>query len=254
MRNVIIHYHIFKNGGTSVDKLLKQNFGDSWRSFEGSSSSSILSYEVLAEFLESNPEVRAVSSHQVRPPLPYHFCNPIILLRHPIDRLRSVFEFVRKNPTQPNSEIARTRGLRGYVDWALESPEGGRAVLRDYQVMFLSGASFRKNHVANRLDLEHAKQLLKEWKVFGITRRFGESMALFNAAFKDSFPGLKLYALKANVSNPKYVSDAQEIERTKDELGEEIFSKILEKNVLDLELYEFAQKEFELALQRFQIY
>jgi hypothetical protein len=29
-RTIILHYHLFKNAGTSVDAILKRNFGDKW--------------------------------------------------------------------------------------------------------------------------------------------------------------------------------------------------------------------------------
>ena len=37
MRTVILHYHLFKNAGTSVDRLLQRNFPDAWatREFSG---------------------------------------------------------------------------------------------------------------------------------------------------------------------------------------------------------------------------
>ena len=35
MRHVIVHYHIFKNAGSTVDSVLKNNFGDRCGSIEG---------------------------------------------------------------------------------------------------------------------------------------------------------------------------------------------------------------------------
>ena len=35
-RRIILHYHFFKNAGTSIDKILKSNFGNAWREKEGS--------------------------------------------------------------------------------------------------------------------------------------------------------------------------------------------------------------------------
>jgi len=29
-RTILIHYHLFKNAGTSLDAVLKENFGDKW--------------------------------------------------------------------------------------------------------------------------------------------------------------------------------------------------------------------------------
>ena len=33
--SVVIHYHIYKNAGSSVDAMLRASFGDGWQAFEG---------------------------------------------------------------------------------------------------------------------------------------------------------------------------------------------------------------------------
>jgi hypothetical protein len=33
-RTIILHYHLLKNAGTSVDPILKRNFGDKWATRE----------------------------------------------------------------------------------------------------------------------------------------------------------------------------------------------------------------------------
>lgn len=35
MNNVVVHYHIFKNAGSIVDWILKKNFGELARKFDG---------------------------------------------------------------------------------------------------------------------------------------------------------------------------------------------------------------------------
>ena len=29
-RTIILHYHLFKNAGTSIDSILQENFGEQW--------------------------------------------------------------------------------------------------------------------------------------------------------------------------------------------------------------------------------
>ena len=58
MRNVVIHYHIFKNAGSSIDKILLDNYGSAWAPFEGSAPTSLLSVRDLAEFVFSRPTFR----------------------------------------------------------------------------------------------------------------------------------------------------------------------------------------------------
>lgn len=121
MRNVVIHYHIFKNAGSSIDKILLDNYGSAWAPFEGSTPTSLLSVRDLAEFVLSRPDIQAVSSHLARPPLP-RVVNaiPIVFLRDPIDRARSAYAHERRAPSNvKSSEVAKNGSFRDYVNWCL---------------------------------------------------------------------------------------------------------------------------------------
>ncbi len=180
-RPCLIHYHIYKNAGTSVDSLLQKSFGPRWSVFEGGSATDIISSERLAEFLAARPDLLAISSHLARPPLPCESAYPIVFLRHPIERARSVYAFAAADPHQPDHEIAKARGFRGYVEWALRSKDGG-IVIRNYQVVHLSEASFRAPHIylteATASDLATARDLIRSWKLCGIVDRFTDSCHL----------------------------------------------------------------------------
>ena len=169
MRNIIVHYHIFKNAGTSIDRVLEENFGAAWASLEGSSATSLLRAQDVQAYVAEHPGLEAVSSHLARPPLPQGFSVlPIVFLRHPLDRAASVHSHERRAPaTVKSGEIAKTRDFRGYVQWCLNEYEGrdkGGTVIRNYQVTHLSDASFRNSHIhkaeAERHDLRQAIQFL----------------------------------------------------------------------------------------------
>lgn len=245
---VLIHYHLFKNAGSSTDRILKSGFKGNWKYFDGPKASSILTSEELKEFLRNNSYLKAVSSHQVRPPLPNNNCYPIVFLRHPIDRLRSVFNFVLRDANQPNHQVAKEGGFKGYVQWVLEGSGGGRSVVRDYQVLHLSNASFRPPHCATLEDLEQVKGLLNEWGVFGIVRRFNESLVLYEKFYGKHFPEIDWSPVKVNVTNQSYVSDDDEMLKIQTLLGDELYGEILKLNQLDLELYKFAIAKFEALL------
>ena len=51
MRNVVIHYHIFKNAGSSIDKILIDNYGSAWAPLEGSTPTSLLTVHDIERFL-----------------------------------------------------------------------------------------------------------------------------------------------------------------------------------------------------------
>ena len=164
-RCVLVHYHIFKNAGSSVDFALQRSFGSRWATFEGCHAHDVQTSEQLGQFLESRPELCAVSSHLARPPLPFSGCRPIVFLRHPLLRARSVYEFTRRDLKQHGSQISRNGEFSRYVRWALDAGrEEGGVVIRDYQVVHLSGASLRTDILRAKAliqDLREAKSLIE---------------------------------------------------------------------------------------------
>ncbi len=247
-RKVLVHYHLFKNAGSSVDRILRKSFKQKWKAFDSSKASNVLSSKELGDFLELNQDVKAVSSHQARPPLPFDYCYPIVFLRHPIDRIRSVYEFVKRDSSQPNHLIAVEQGFPGYIKWALENNLGGRKVIKNFQVMYLSNASFKPDKPV-REHLEQAKKVLVDWQIFGIVRRFNDSLSLFKHHYKDYFPEVDWSPIKVNVTNHSYTSDSEEVIKVRELLGNELYKDILAENLLDMELYDFALGRFNVLLK-----
>ena len=60
-RTIILHYHLFKNAGTSIDAILKDNFDEKWvtREFESSNSNKNMASDLtdLAETLDKSVDV-----------------------------------------------------------------------------------------------------------------------------------------------------------------------------------------------------
>jgi hypothetical protein len=242
-RPVLVHYHIFKNAGTSVDWMLERSFSDAWSTVEGRTATDILSSEHVRRFLEANAHLSAISSHLARPPLPWPGAKAIVYLRHPIERVRSVFAFVAADASQPNHHIAKERGFRGYVRWALGSADGG-VVIRNYQVVHLSEASFRAPHVhmanATRNDLETAVAYLNEWRTVGVVSRFDESCRAFEAAYRPLFPALRMTPIRLNVTRERGIDLATSCAQIRDALGADVYDRLVDANELDLELFQQA--------------
>lgn len=253
--SIIIHYHIFKNAGSSVDYALEQSFGDTWTSFEGNHAHDILSGEKLRIFLDGRPELMAVSSHLARPPLPYENSLPIVFLRHPILRAKSVYDFVKKDNTQPNHEVA-LNGFSEYIRWALYKDTGGGVVIKNYQVIHLSDASFRAKSIldatAQLSDLRQAQSLLFSWPVFGVVECYEKSIALFQKHYGSYIDGLQLSVAWLNKSDHnKYspdISIEEKLEAVRMDLGDKLFNKLCLANNFDLVLYQSCVKRFEKML------
>src|SRR5437763_15551616 len=97
-RDVLVQFHIFKNAGMSVDQSLQQYFGADWIAFDPPAPDIGVGNNDLVATLEAQPNVAAVSSHQLRFPLggsEHIRLHTILLLRHPIDRVRSIYDYER---------------------------------------------------------------------------------------------------------------------------------------------------------------
>ena len=248
---VVIHYHIYKNAGTSVDAMLEKSFGAKWSPFEGADANDVQSSTALGNFLRARPDIEAVSTHLGRPPLPWPECLPIVFLRHPILRAWSVYEFARQDVSQPYSEIAMQRSFADYVRWALDG-EGNGLVIRNYQVAHLSDASYRLvDAYLNRADADDLREscdLLAGWGIVGIVERFATSCALFQAAYGKRAPALNLEPLWLNRSNMKTIAFEHQLAEIQDQIGESLYTKLLEHNDLDMKLYQFGCKLQDKAL------
>lgn len=246
MRNVVVHYHIFKNAGTSLDRSLLEAFGPAWRSFEGAHAHDVLTSAQLGAFLRSRPEIRAVSSHLARPPVPWNGCIPLVMLRHPLLRARSVYEFTRNDPSQPFHTVVKGHGFAGFAQWALQG-EPGSVVVRNYQTIHLSQASFRADHILNATaqlaDLAQAMDLISQWGCAGVVEFYEKSLHAFNAILEEKMADITLASRWENHSLiPTFTDVETQLELVRDELGTTIFDALMAVNQFDLELYEFARK------------
>ena len=120
-RPVPVDYHIYKNAGTSVDRNLSASFGDRWAPFEGNGQQFVLSNTDVAAFAQANPHVCAISSHKARPFPAVETFVPILFLRHPVERARSMYHFARRDPNHVDHAVARDGSFTDYVEWSLST-------------------------------------------------------------------------------------------------------------------------------------
>jgi hypothetical protein len=252
MRTVIVHYHLFKNAGTTVDGILERNFpGDARGHLEGPFPWSTVSPNEILAYALANPAVRAISSHQARLPLPRHpeiAFLPILFLRHPIDRFASVYEFERRQPADslsPSVAIARNGGLAAFANWVVERE--ATAVCRNFQVAHVASAQSdmreaRSTHNDYLQSLAHLRGL----PFFGIVESFEDSMKALQAIVRPHIGELNIDFSIENCTPGRKATLEERLEHIESELGPSLYRELLEHNALDMLLYREAKHMFEV--------
>ena len=252
-RHLFIHWHIYKNAGSSIERLLWESFGDAFAVLDTQPGYETIDSGTLKTYLQNNPHIKAVSSHRLHPPAQHKGGLPIVLLRHPADRARSAYRYARQNSAVPDHRVATTHDFRAYVAWSLNT-RGEGAVLHDHQVQFLSHAAYRTQDPlqwrATIADLEQASDLLKSLHAFGLVRRFAQSCRLFNAAYRPKLPAANFHDWSENSTHVAHQNEAEALAEIRYELGEATYASLCAANTLDLALYDEACQLFDMKLQQ----
>lgn len=245
-RNVVVHYHLFKNAGSSVDQLLKFNFADRWMAYDSDSPNGIISCEGLEKLIQEHPQCSAFSSHQIIPPLPEVDGNvyPIVILRDPIDRVKSAYLFEQKKQLG----LEEPKGsLEDYIKAKFSNKRQNS--IEEFQTIRLSN-TFRdrfRNHkqVEDAELIESAQNFIESLSFVGIVDDFDRSVQLLIEYLKPAFPEFKGRDVKANVLQDLSLTQQQKREKIKQELSAEIYEELIARNSLDEALYQIGQRQFE---------
>jgi hypothetical protein len=245
-RNIIVHYHIFKNAGSSVDQLLKANFADKWLSYDTPDSGAVISTERLADLIADNPDKCAFSSHQIVPPLPQidGKVYPIVFVRDPIDRIRSAYLFEWKKQLG----LDEPKGsLKEYVESKFVHRR--RSAIEEFQTIRFSNtdtAGFINSDSLEDSELfENATGFIESLDFVGIVDRFDESCELLKNYLAPAYPDFAIKKVQANVLQDITVGIAQKRQQVRDEIGDDLYESVLERNALDDRLYQKACEHFE---------
>ncbi|MGO4808077.1 hypothetical protein AB4156_00575 [Cupriavidus sp. 2MCAB6] len=243
VRDVIVHYHIFKNAGTTVDAMLHAAFPETNGAVEGKYPWDTLTSQELLDYILANPKLDVVSSHQARLPLPEHpglRIHPIVFLRHPIDRVESVYHFERRQPADslsPSVRIAQSTDLKGFVEWGLS--DEGTAVFRNFQTIHLAGREKdMRSARATNADYLVASARLRELPFVGIVDRFEGAADAMLRNLRFAFPDIEFSVGTAlNRSDNRAPRLSSRLAHMASLLGNTVFDRILSENRLDLDLY-----------------
>ncbi len=238
---LLIHYHIFKNAGTSFTWALKHELGEGFRAFDKPSPKGFVSSRDLKALAHQHPDVFAISSHQAAPPAPKIRGREVlssILIRDPIARIRSIHSFERRQQVAtPGAIKAKELSFREYVEWRLETSPTS---LCNFQVYYCTRMEGTRPGAPDRAALEQAIRNLDEISIVGTVARYQEWLALAQDFLGGPFPNLSLPSGRRNVTSETGLTTAATFDQLRDELGDTIVDYLLKNNELDMCLHQVA--------------
>lgn len=243
MRYIVTHGHIFKNAGTSFDWALRRYFRTAFVDHRDDVEMRRGGAAYLLEYLLAKPHIKALSSHHLCYPLPSHpniKCIPVYFLRHPIERVISVYNFERQQPgSTPGAIEAKRRTLIEYVQWRLTP--GVNRTIRNYQTAYLAGAHrLRPDRAVQQEHFDTALANLRSVDTLvGLVERYDESLRRIERRMRRYFPSMRLERTRQNVMNPESATEKLRVARTL--LAPEL-TRLCQSNQYDLALFEAAQE------------
>lgn len=237
MRTVILHYHLFKNAGTSLDAAFKENFkGDEWVTKEFPAQPN-KNREQVRQWIIDNPQAKCFSSHTAVLPVPEIEgikIIPVIFIRHPIDRIASAYSFEKKqggNGFGPT--LARNTTLSGYIETRLSLVHDRQC--RDFHAHRLA-SMYGENKGSEDA---RARVALENLPFVGLVEKYNDSLErLEELLAKKGFEDIKLKPVEANVSRTIKKTIDEKIIDLKAEIDQDVYLMLADANEVDLAIWE----------------
>ena len=244
-RFVIIHNHIFKNAGSTIDWALQNNFGGAFVDHRDDVKMR-KETNYLSAYLREHRRIIALSSHHLAMPLPSMpevRLLTLMMFRHPVERVESVYNFERKHEsdTHPGAIHARKYSLHDYIHWRMK-PEVG-ATIRDFQTRKMLPLRTIGQDRISQDEIAQLKNQLMDTELLGLVGRFDESMVLFEEYLCKIFPNIDLSYVPQNVGQEPSTGLEARLLRLESEIGRETYDLLVNNNQQDLLLLEHAEKE-----------
>jgi hypothetical protein len=251
MRHIILHRHIFKNAGSSIDNALRNHFGERFSEFHAvESDNGRMTLAALVAQIESNPDLACVSSHHfggrdfaaelsMLHKESFRFVE-FTLIRHPVARLLSIYSYYRgiEMTDHPLSICAHHLDAREFAFSIVERYPN--FAINPQTTLF--GCKKGYGAPPTEAHLEIAIASLKESCVIGTVEKFDESMVCAEYFLSPMFPGVELHTPVVNQSvkphhEAKSGGSAQAL------LGADLLEQLTRMNALDIRLWNAMNEE-----------
>jgi hypothetical protein len=198
-RTVLLHYHLFKNAGTSLDSMLKKHFAERWVTEEFAHQNGNNTAKV-EDWIRDLPDALVFSSHTAIGPLPQVEgvqIIPVMLLRDPIKRIISAYTFERQQEVDNwGANLAKSTDLAGYVRTRLDTR--GDRQCRNFQTSrlapFAPGDAPEVDRAIAGLEMINTRGLI------GLVSHFDHFVDALVIRVRQIDPDFDADAVRANVS------------------------------------------------------
>ena len=194
-RTIILHYHLFKNAGTSIDSILQENFGEQWITKEFKSV--INNTPEVIQWINENPQAIAFSSHTMNGPIPKIDGVKIIsiaMLRDPVKRIISAYKFERmQNSDSWGAQLAKQLSFEEYVVKRLQEE-------RDTQCRNFQTSRLATLRPGDEPKIQRAIEALNDLSVVGIVEDFNKSLKKIASKILEEFPNYEYEIAHSNKS------------------------------------------------------
>ncbi len=233
----IFHFHFYKNAGSSFDYILRDNFINQWaeKEFDNLEKDS----KDVINWIKNSNELNCFSSHTAK----LDIINllelnifPVLFVRHPIDRIASVYKY-EKNRQSQNWEhvLAKNSSMREYIQARLAIE--GDAQCRNFHIHRLA-ETFRFE-LSKESIFEKAARAVDQLPFIGVVEKFQDSLNILSSALeREGHITLKLIEVRENSTSPGDKSLITRLQEIESELGKDFYEYLNQINKEDILIYE----------------
>lgn len=252
LKKTLVHLHIFKNAGSSLDKILRERFGDQFMTFDKDNPGAMINCDELDQILNRNENISCLASHQVRMPLPVNFSRvifPVFFIRHPIERIQSCFHFER----DIQKRFPQDMTMEQYTRSSLRNPNVNAVI--NLQTATICDNRLMDGKLRTSITKDVIESALSSLRnhgyTFGLVSHFDLSVKLMVHKLAPHFEQLAnnqdsfTEKVHENISLNASMKTNEKLAYVKDNLSTPTYLELLEALEPDLMLYDEAVREFE---------